>query len=353
MSMIERPQIFYGTDATLANSGNGNIDHELRDVRLGRKVKEDLSLLINRSPLETDRRDLLGVADLLADKERQVAVEQWRNAPAIIQKFRSGIARDKEGHALYRYPAGENLFIRNEPVMSSAEAAWSRAAVELGFRELQRYNNVGPYGVVEIGTGQLHTTRKIAQFLNVYGGWYDGIELNTDTFRRARNWATRYNEAHDVVEADLPGQEQRPPIHVYHGDAVRALITRARKITQGREQPADMFILDSYPISENEKKGEGTHDLGFLALVKMCLKDDGIVVWYPWFEGSNGGVTAKQEELIGRHFRSSAHLSIPNPRRGFHELRYAITPDPTYPYLWQNGNPVRQLPIGYAQDPIR
>lgn len=288
---------------------------------------------------------------LLADTDRRKAVEAWKNAKAHFSPYSAGKAYDHLGNHLYDYPEGVNLTINGEDVMGSCEQPWSEAAIDLGVRELLKTRGGrGPFRVLELGFGQGFAARRAMRWLELYGGWYDAVELNTDVHRQAKRWEHDYNSARGRMWRKIPGFDPRPPIRIYHGDAVRAMVTRARKTTEGEEQPADLILMDTYPIMEKDK-GQGTHDLAYLSIVKLCLKPDGIVVWYPWFEGSQGQATDSQRALIRPHFKSSGDITIPDEHEGFPPSSYLIKPPPHYQYLFRNGNPQQELPIGYFRNP--
>lgn len=305
------------------------------------------SSALNILPLEQAQE----IITLLTDRERINAVEAWKNASAEFRTYRGGTVRNNNGEFLYSYPSGENLIIDDELVMSSCEQPWSIAAIDFGFRELTRHKR-GPFGVLELGFGQGFAARRAIQQLEIHRGWYDAVELNKNVYERAKNWQDLYNNAHKNMHSGLPGIYERPPIRIYLGDAAQALLTRARKIISGKEQKFDLILLDTYPIKPSDK-GKGTHDLAFLSLVKACLKEDGIVVWYPYFPGFVGGITQEQESLIRKHFRSWGQITIPNEREGFPVEHFQIKPPPSYTYLYRQGNPIQELPIGYLRDPIR
>ena len=302
------------------------------------------------------------IAELLDDPERQAAVERWRNARAEFRQYGPGVVTDTQGNFLYEYPAGENLVVRNpqpngsvveEYVMGTSEANWSKAAVDLAFRELTKNRQGGPFGVLELGFGQGFAARRAMQQLELRGGWYDAVELNGDVYEhRAKVWEEAYNANNTEMDSIVPGGGRRPPIRIYPGDALRALVTRARKIDAGEEQPADVIILDMYPILERDR-GRGTHDLDLLALAILCLDpENGMIIWYPHFEGSPGGTTPEQESMVRKYFNAAHYVDIPNRRDEFPEDEYGIKPANEYPYLFDaNGNPILYLPVGYARYP--
>lgn len=289
--------------------------------------------------------------------ERPLAPEEeWRSAPAEIHPYRAGTVYDRDGKQLYKYPSGVNLVIKDEEVMSTCETAWCHAAVNLAFEELTRYGKRGPFVFFELGVG-LGIIARIAintmKHRTLYrGNRYDGVELNHDLAERARSyWSYQEEQERERRKrTDLPGIDPPVRTRIFEGEAARAVAKRRRLIAEGKDIQADIIMLDTYPIRE-EDRGKGKHDLQYLEDLKYCVADDGVVLFFPWFPDSPGGITPEQERLIKPHFGEYRCVTIPNQR--FREPEYSINPPPSYNYLYRNGNPVRALPIGILKDPIR
>lgn len=275
----------------------------------------------------------------------RVLTEAWRHAPTETIHFNAGATRLPDGTP-YKWPKGDVLEIdlngEKHQVMSNWERACSYAMVEIGFQEVLKSKREGPFGVIECGFGMGLTSRRVMRWLNFYGGWYDLVELNDEITAKAREFADQQNQGRRLIAGGT--ESERLPIRVFQGDAAKALEKRAQKIVEGREQPSDVLILDTYPL---KKTDSGINDLKYLDSAKRCVAPNGVIIVFLHYPGSTGGITKIQEEMIAPHFQQYTHVEVPNP-----DHPMPITPGPGYKYLWTpEGYPVTHLSIGVLKHP--
>ena len=280
--------------------------------------------------------------------ERNIDVEKWANAKAILRPYTAGTIYLPNGES-YKYPNGVNLIILGNDVMSTCERPWSEGTVALAFNEMLEKRGKGPFSVLELGFGLGIAARKTMKYLNLYGGSYDVIELNHDISERARSWGDAQNRSRTISRDNLPVSPNKAVgVRIYEGDAQRAIAKRAKLIREGRVSRVDIIIADTFPVSKSEE-GKGIHDLQYLDSLSECLSDDGILLYYPFFPGSSGGITSEQEHLIRNNFGDFRSLRIPNK-----SLPEPLNPPPSYKYWWDEKNyPIRSISIGILQNPFR
>lgn len=270
-------------------------------------------------------------------------IEAWKNAPAIVRKYKAGSMYGPRGEHLYDYPAGRILEIREAHVMSTCERPWSKAAVDIGFKTLLKDGFTGSFGVLERGFGFGHVARRAKEWLDVYGGWYDNIELNKEVAGWAKGWAAAQNAGREVIRANLPGVDPRLPIRIFEGDAVRATQRRAQKVLEAKEQQADIIISDTFPLTPDQV---GKNDILDAKNIALCLKSTGVFIFYAWHPGYSGNHQNEQRRLIDPYFGNVQFIRIPN-----REFPEPFLPPPSYGYMQTPEGPITELYVGICRDP--
>ncbi|MBI1982494.1 MAG: hypothetical protein HYY87_03360 [Candidatus Levybacteria bacterium] len=269
------------------------------------------------------------------DAEHKRLLEKWEKAPIRILRYPSGMHPNPPKDP-YRYKKGVRLFVNGLQVMDTCETPWCEATVSEAFKAIREQKREGPYIVFERGFGLGITARQIVKHLDLLGGRYDVVELNASIAKRARVFADTQTQAWRAIKGDLPAESHSASIKVYEGDAILATRKRAQKISEGREEPADIIISDTYPLSTDE---QGINDLLDLGTLKHCLSPHGIFTFYPYFPGSTGGIIKAQRDLIAKHFRDYRYLEV------------QVNPSPQYRYLHTGDVPVRTLPVVICRYP--
>lgn len=265
-----------------------------------------------------------------ADPDKRLQVERWRNAETQVIRYPGGTYQN------YKYRPGWRLLIDKNEVMDTCETPWSKATVNEAFNLVHEQKRTGPYIVFERGYGLGIAARQTLRHLNLHGGRYDVVELNRNVVRMTKDWAKREGESHRSLWALLGASEPKVEIRVYEGDAVAATQKRAQKIAEGRDQPADIIISDTYPLDPQE---QGINDLKDLETLKKCLSPHGVFAFYAYFPGSEGGIVRTQRDIIAEHFSDYRYFEVP------------VNPPPSYRYLQSPAGPVRSLPVVICRYP--
>lgn len=287
------------------------------------------------NPLPSSSNGEGGIPTPLESVDRKRFMEWWKGADIRILRYRSGTHPNPLGIS-YKYNAGLRLLVNNHEVMDTCETPWCQAAVTEAFKAVQEQKRQGPYVVFERGFGLGITARQIVKHLDLSGGRYDVVELNNHIAERAKIFADTQGQAWRAIKGDLPGVKHSVSIRIYEGDAVLATGKRAQKISEGREEPSDIIISDTYPLNPNE---QGINDLLDLETLKRCLAPHGVFIFYAYFPGSTGGIVKTQRDLIAEHFKDYRYFEVP------------VNPPPYYHYLQTEDGPVRTLPVVICRYP--
>lgn len=266
--------------------------------------------------------------------DRRLSVEAWRSAEAKTRAYSGGDYQDKN-HVLHKYRSGARLSVNGFEVMDTCEKPWCYATVDLAFQEIWRQKQ-GQFKVLERGYGLGITARRIKQFLDIFGGQYDCIELNHKIAEQAKSWAEKEEKTWRERNRDTRLAEPKTRIKVYEGDAMAATRKRAQKIAEGRENKADIIISDTYPLTSEE---QGMNDLVDLETLKRCLAENGVFTFFSFFPGSKGGIVKAQRDMVLQHFKEYRLLEIP------------VEPPPHYRYLQTEDGPVEALPVIICKNP--
>lgn len=265
---------------------------------------------------------------------REALVEQWKNAPERVIKYRGGTVMDKDG-TTYNYEPGSRLLIGEEgdaahQVMDTCETPWAFATVDRAFLELTQKS--GPLKILERGFGMGITARRAIQHLVTRDGEYSVIELNKENANYAREWKERQDRALAGMASGMQGAKPNINIDIIEGEAYE----ETEKLVKA-ERKFDIIISDTFPLSEDE---QGINDLQDLDTLKHCLQAGGVFAFFAYFPGSTDDVVNKQINMITKHFGD------------YRVSRATIAPPPDYEYLQTSTGAVRKLPVVICKNPI-
>lgn len=262
---------------------------------------------------------------------RDVLIEQWRNAPEKLVKYRAGEVRDSEGNVLYEYSKGARLVILGEEVMDSCQEPWARATVDQAFQTMGSKKNLD---VMERGFGMGRIASAIVENLIPRGGTYTVIELNKQVAEYAREWKKNYKESIANMGSPMaPNPGPQISMSIIEGDAVE----ETKKLAAiGKKY--DIIISDTFPLSQDERSVNDLLDLD--TLVKL-LNPDGVFAFFGFHTGYQGGMNEKQANLVQGHFDTVNRTIVKG-----------INPPPDYKYFNPEGGPiVRELPVIICSKP--
>ncbi len=273
--------------------------------------------------------------DILMDNDinpEDPLITEWKNAPAEIVDYPSGIVRPENG-ANYRYDAGRRLEIKGEQVMDTCEGLWGQAVVDAAFDHpvIDRLDRTKTLKVLERGAGlNIAGTRIIDRLIGRGSGEYHVIELNDDVATLAEAWKTD-------MENFIRDKERRQGIK-YN---IKIFIHRgeAKEVTQKMAEKGDKFniiLSDTYPLDKSETGVNDIEDVE--TLKKMLYRENGVFAFFSYFPGmekeaDDSHVAARQLSLIRPHF----------DRIEFSDAD--VKPAQDYRYLFNDGKPVRSLPV--------
>ncbi len=265
---------------------------------------------------------------------REVLVEEWRNAPEKLVKYKAGVVKDSEGNVLYEYSKGTRLVILDKEVMDSCQIPWARATVDKAFELLERKEKKKNVNVLERGFGMGIVASAIVENLIPRGGTYTVIELNRQVAEYVREWKNNYKELIANMGSPMtPNPSPQISMAIVEGDAVKETEKLA---ASGRK--FDIIISDTFPLSEDESSVNDLLDLD--TLVKL-LNPDGVFAFFGFHTGYDGRLNEKQGNLVDRHFEDISRT-----------FAKGINPPPDYKYFNPEGGPiVRELPVIICSKP--
>lgn len=273
-----------------------------------------------------------GEGEFVVKKEPDNPIEDWRNAEATIVDYDAGYVRP-EGEPGYRYEAGRRLVIKNELVMDTCEGPWGQAVVDAAFNHeaISKLDRTKTLKVLERGAGlNIAGTRIIDQLIGRGSGEYHVIELNEEVANMAEAWKQDMEEA-----IRKKGREQglryNIKIIIHRGEA--------RAVTQELAEKGEKFniiISDTYPLDESETGVNDVEDIE--TLKQMLYRENGVFAFFSYFPGieaesEDGHVAARQLGRIRPHF---GEIKVSDA---------GVKPPQDYSYLFNDGKPVRSLPV--------
>ena len=281
----------------------------------------------------------------LGVNDRNILVEQWRNAPYSVKEYPSGKVTDSnEGKALYEYKAGGRLMMLGQEVMDSCQTPWTMATADRAFNALDLNNSTSNYPetkcnvkVLERGWGMGMIASRIMEHLKIRNGNYTCIELNEDIARHADTvWRqiqrdVEINRATSVMGGE-PEDALHIPITIIRGDSFEETARLAEE-----ERKFDIIVSDTYPLSEDEKS---INDLLDLDQLIKCLAPDGVFAFFGFHTGLDGNMNDRQRNIVERHFDD------------VHTTWVHVSPPPDYRYFNPPSGPVRRLPVIICTKPI-
>lgn len=268
-----------------------------------------------------------------SNDRRRGFIEQWRNAPERVIKYKGGTVTNKDG-ITYSYDAGTRLLIghgeKANQVMDTCETPWAFATVDRAFIELAQKSE--PLKILERGFGMGITARRVIQHLVTRAGQYSVIELNKENADYARTWKERQDRAIAGMASGMQGARPNIDIGVIEGESYE----ETARLAEGRRK-FDIIISDTYPLSPDE---EGINDLQDLDTLKQCLLPGGIFAFFSYFPGSTDDVVNEQINMITKHFGN------------YGVSRATVAPPPDYEYLQTPTGAVRKLPVVICKNPL-
>lgn len=261
-------------------------------------------------------------------------VEVWKNADARTDHYESD--RVPINGRSYEYPAGDRLIVikggEEIQVMDSCEKPWAEATVNSAFdsEPIRGLNSKYKIRVLERGAGLCLTgQRVIGRMIGRGSGEYHIIELNQKIAQFAREWKQRQ-------EAYLRSASLDIQIYIHDGEA-----TEVTKRLVEERQKFNIIISDTFPLVQGD---EGINDIKDIDTLKRALfsKGEGVFAFFAYYpKKTRADLTWEQLRLLAPNFR------------GISVNQVEVFPAKDYSYLFQNGRPVRQLPVVICTDPIK
>ena len=232
---------------------------------------------------------------------REALAERWQNARPLLYRYPAGRVTDSKGNVI-RQSQGVRLLILNQEVMDNCQRPWTNATVDNAFSalDLSRNRSSNPkktydVQVLERGFGLGMIASRIMIYLNQRSGSYTCIELNEKiaryvdtTFRNNQDKIAQLKAT--SIQGGIAKDAKYIPMTVIRGDAFE----ETAKLAEAGEK-FDIIISDTYPLSEEEKS---VNDLLDLEQLIKCLAPDGVFAFFGFHTGSEGGMNAKQRNMI-------------------------------------------------------
>jgi len=275
---------------------------------------------------------------------RKERIEEWRNAPETILKYKEGKVFDENQNVLYEYPPGNEhyegarLMILGEEVMDSCQTPWAQETVRRAFEALDPSPRVQKRNVkvLERGFGMGIVAGEFMDELKKRNGAYTVIELNRHVAAFARNtWLSKQRQMErDKATSVLGGSfmESGVTVEFIEGDAfeeTKILVEQGRKF--------DIIASDTYPLTDEERS---INDLIDLETLVKCLEPDGVFTFFGYSNSSQSGLNSVQRRIIDIYFRDThvTHVPVDSP--------------PDYKYFQTPNGPLKELPVVICKSPI-